>query len=431
MTLVDTDTQTLPSMDALVIRGGARLNGTVRVSGAKNAALPLMAATILAPGEHVLENCPSLMDTRTMARVLEHLGAKVRFEDHVCRVDTAPVRSAEAPYELVKTMRASIYVLGPLLARFGEVRVSLPGGCAWGPRPVDLHIKAMEKLGADVSIEQGYIVARAPGGLTGCHFPFEFVSVGATGNLLMASVLARGETVIENAALEPDITQLAEYLFQLGAEIEGIGTQTLRVRGVERLSPGRVRIVPDRIEAATFVAAGAIAGGPLRVEGVKLEDCEAAVRKIEETGAEIAIDGDAVIVDRRVRPRAVDVTTAPFPGFATDMQAQVMALLAIADGTSKITDTIYHDRFTHVPELVRLGADIRLEGNSAVIRGVDKLSGCPVMATDLRASAALVLAALVAKGETRISRIYHLDRGYERLDEKLAAAGAQITRIRE
>ena len=431
MTLVDTDTQTLPSMDALVIRGGARLNGTVRVSGAKNAALPLMAATILAPGEHVLENCPSLMDTRTMARVLEYLGAKVRFEDHVCRIDTSPVRSSEAPYELVKTMRASIYVLGPLLARFGEVRVSLPGGCAWGPRPVDLHIKAMEKLGAEVSIESGYIVARSPRGLTGCHFPFEFVSVGATGNLLMAAVLAKGETVIENAALEPDITQLAEYLFQLGSEIEGIGTSTLRVRGVDKLSPGRVRIVPDRIEAATFVAAGAIAGGPLRVEGVKLEDCEAAVRKIEATGAQITVEGDAITVDRHERPRAVDVTTAPFPGFATDMQAQVMALLSIADGTSKITDTIYHDRFTHVPELVRLGADIRLDGNSAIIRGVDKLSGCPVMATDLRASAALVLAALVAKGETRISRIYHLDRGYERLDEKLAAAGAQITRIRE
>jgi UDP-N-acetylglucosamine 1-carboxyvinyltransferase len=418
-------------MDALVIRGGARLNGTVRVSGAKNAALPLMAATILAPGEHVLENCPSLMDTRTMASVLEHLGAKVRFEDHVCRIDTAPVRSTVAPYELVKTMRASIYVLGPLLARFGEVRVSLPGGCAWGPRPVDLHIKAMEKLGAEVTIEQGYIVARAPRGLTGCRFRFEVVSVGATGNLLMAAVLAKGETVIENAALEPDITQLAEYLFQLGAEIEGIGTSTLRVRGVEKLSPGRVRIVPDRIEAATFVAAGAIAGGPLRVEGVKLEDCEAAVRKIEETGAEITIEGDVIIVDRRSRPRAVDVATAPFPGFATDMQAQVMALLAIADGTSTITDTIYHDRFTHVPELVRLGADIRLDRNSAVIKGVEQLSGCPVMATDLRASAALVLAALVARGETRISRIYHLDRGYERLDEKLAAAGAQITRIRE
>ena len=431
MTLVDSDTQTLPSMDALVIRGGARLNGTVRVSGAKNAALPLMAATILAPGEHVLENCPSLMDTRTMARVLEHLGAKVRFEDHACRIDTTSVRSAEAPYELVKTMRASIYVLGPLLARCGEVRVSLPGGCAWGPRPVDLHIKAMEKLGADVSIEQGYIVAKAPRGLSGCHFRFELVSVGATGNLLMAAVLAKGETVIENAALEPDITQLAEYLFQLGAEIEGIGTTTLRIRGVDKLSPGRVRIVPDRIEAATFVAAGAIAGGPLRVEGVKLEDCEAAVRKIEETGAEIVIDGDVITVDRRSRPRAVDVTTAPFPGFATDMQAQVMALLAIADGTSTITDTIYHDRFTHVPELVRLGADIRLDRNSAVIRGVERLSGCPVMATDLRASAALVLAALVARGETRISRIYHLDRGYERLDEKLAAAGAQITRIRE
>jgi len=431
LTLAVTDTQTLPSMDALVIRGGAPLQGTVRVSGAKNAALPLMAATLLAPGEHVLENCPSLQDTRTMATVLEHLGARVHFEDHVCRVDTGSVRSAEAPYELVKTMRASVYVMGPLLARFGEVRVSLPGGCAWGPRPVDLHIRAMEELGADVTVEHGYIVARAPRGLTGCRFAFDTVSVGATGNLLMAAVLAKGETVIENAALEPDITQLAEYLFQMGARIDGIGTTTLRVEGVDSLAPGRVRIIPDRIEAATFVAAGALVGGPLRVEGVVLEHCEAAVRKIEETGAHVTIEKSALVVERRSRPRAIEVTTAPFPGFATDMQAQVMALLSLADGTSTITDTIYHDRFTHVPELVRLGADIRLENNVAIVRGVEKLSGCPVMATDLRASAALVLAALVAEGETHISRIYHLDRGYERLDEKLAAAGARITRIRE
>ena len=289
----------------------------------------------------------------------------------------------------------------------------------------------MEELGADVTTEHGYIVARAPRGLTGCRFAFDTVSVGATGNLLMAAVLAKGETVIENAALEPDITQLAEYLFQMGARIDGIGTTTLRVEGVDSLAPGRVRIIPDRIEAATFVAAGALVGGPLRVEGVVLEHCEAAVRKIEETGAQVTIEKSALVVERRSRPRAIEVATAPFPGFATDMQAQVMALLSLADGTSTITDTIYHDRFTHVPELVRLGADIRLENNVAIVRGVEKLSGCPVMATDLRASAALVLAALVAEGETHISRIYHLDRGYERLDEKLAAAGARITRIRE
>ena len=425
-----TDTQA-PSMDAFVISGGRRLKGAIRVNGAKNAALPLMAATLITPGEHVLENCPSLMDTRTMARVLETLGARVRFEEHVCRIDTGTVNSVEAPYELVKTMRASFYVLGPLLARFGEARVSLPGGCAWGPRPVDLHVKAMERLGADVTIEHGYIVARAPRGLTGCRFRFDLVSVGATGNLLMAAALARGETVIENAALEPDITQLAEYLFQMGAEIGGIGTHRLTVRGVRSLAPGRVRIIPDRIEAATYLAAGAIAGGPLRVTGMEPAHCGAVIRTLEAGGATVTTEGDTVVVDRAGRPRAVDVTTAPFPGFPTDMQAQVMALLAIADGTSVLTDTVYHDRFTHVPELVRLGADVRLEGNVAVVKGVERLSGCPVMATDIRASAALVLAALVAEGETHLSRIYHLDRGYEKLDEKLAAAGAEIKRVRE
>lgn len=418
-------------MDTLLIRGGSRLSGTVTVSGAKNAALPLMAATLLAPGEHVLENVPSLQDTRTMTRVLETLGARVRFEDHVCRVDTTSVRTVEAPYELVKTMRASVYVLGPLLARFGEARVSLPGGCAWGPRPVDLHIRAMQELGAEVGVDRGYIVASAPRRLHGCRFAFESVSVGATGNLLMAAVLARGETVIENAALEPDITQLAEFLFQMGAEIEGIGTATLRVRGVESLSPGRARIIPDRIEAATFLAAGAIAGGPLTVENLEPDHVAATLHTLGETGAQVTTGDRSVTIDRRARPRSVNVTTSPFPGFPTDMQAQVMALLSIAEGTSMITDTVYHDRFTHVPELARLGADIRLDGNTAVVRGMERLSGCPVMATDIRASAALVLAGLVAEGETRISRIYHLDRGYERLDEKLASAGAEITRVRE
>jgi UDP-N-acetylglucosamine 1-carboxyvinyltransferase len=418
-------------MDAFVIQGGRRLRGTLHVGGAKNAALPLMAATLLTPGEHVLENVPSLEDTRTMARVLETLGARVVFEDHTCRIDTAGVRSVEAPYELVKTMRASIYVLGPLLARFGEARVSLPGGCAWGPRPVDLHIKAMERLGADVSVEHGYIVARAPKGLQGTRFLFDVVSVGATGNLLMAAVFAHGETRIENAALEPDIVQLAEALFQMGAEIEGIGTPTLTVRGVERLQPLSTRIIPDRIEAATFLAAGAIAGGPVRVTGMDPAHCGAVLATLEETGCAVTVDGAGVLVDRTRRPRAVNVTTSPFPGFPTDMQAQVMALLAIADGTSVITDTVYHDRFTHVAELSRLGADVRLEGNVAVVRGVERLSGCPVMATDIRASAALVVAALVADGETRISRIYHLDRGYERLEHKLAGAGAEIRRIRE
>jgi UDP-N-acetylglucosamine 1-carboxyvinyltransferase len=418
-------------MDAFLIRGGKPLTGAIPVSGAKNAALPLMAATLLSPGRHVLENVPRLQDTRTMARVLETLGARVDFTDHSCIVDSTDIRSVEAPYELVKTMRASIYVLGPLLARFGEAKVSLPGGCAWGPRPVDLHMLAMERLGAAVEVEHGYVLARAPQGLRGCHFTFEPVSVGATGNLLMACVLARGETVIENAALEPDITQLAEYLVAMGAEIEGIGTTTLRVRGVSGLAPARMRIIPDRIEAATFLAAGAMAGTGLAVTGLEPGHCEAAIEVLRRTGAEIQVAGDGATVTRPARPQALDVTTSPFPGFPTDVQAQIIALLALADGTSRVTDTVYSDRFTHVPELLRLGADIRLDGNTAIVTGVERLTGCPVMATDIRASAALVLAALVAEGETRISRIYHIDRGYESLDGKLVSAGADLTRIQE
>jgi UDP-N-acetylglucosamine 1-carboxyvinyltransferase len=418
-------------MDALVIKGGTPLEGTIKVGGAKNAALPLMSATLLAPGRHVLENVPRLQDTRTMARVLETLGAQVDFTDHKCVVDTSTVKSVEAPYELVKTMRASIYVLGPLLARFGEARVSLPGGCAWGPRPVDLHIKAMERLGAEVEIEHGYIVARAPKGLRGGNFAFEVVSVGATGNLLMAAALAHGETVIENVAQEPDICQLADFIVSMGGQIDGIGTPTLKVRGVDFLEPMPIRIIPDRIEAATYVAAGAMMGDPLRVTDLEPAHCQAAIEIIRQTGAEIEMEGKDVLVRRAGRPRAVDVVTNPYPGFPTDMQAQVMALLTTADGTSKITDTIYRDRFTHVPELVRLGAEIERDDNVVTVKGVEKLSGCPVMATDIRASAALVLAALIAEGETRISRIYHLDRGYEKLEEKFAGVGAKVTRISE
>lgn len=430
MAATATLTRTSP-MDAFLIRGGSRLRGTIPVSGAKNAALPLMAATLLAPGRHVLENVPRLQDTRTMARVLETLGARVEFTDHTCIVDSTEIRSLEAPYELVKTMRASIYVLGPLLARFGEARVSLPGGCAWGPRPVDLHLLTMERLGATVEVEHGYVVARAPLGLKGCHYTFDVVSVGATGNLLMAAVLARGETLIENAALEPDITQLAEYLVTMGAEIEGIGTPTLQVRGVSELRPARMRIIPDRIEAATFLAAGAMMGDGLIVSGLDPGHCEAAIEVLRATGASIQSGKDTATVTRPPRPRALDVMTSPFPGFPTDMQAQIIALLALADGTSRVTDTVYRDRFTHVPELARLGANIRLEDNVAIVQGVERLTGCPVMATDIRASAALVLAALVAEGETRVSRIYHIDRGYESLDEKLVSVGADLTRVRE
>ena len=419
-------------MDALLIHGGNPLAGEVRISGAKNAALPILTASLLTAEPLRLGNVPHLKDISTMLALLGHMGVRVTLDDknHVTLCGES-IPHKEAPYEMVKTMRAAILVLGPTLARFGEARVSLPGGCAWGPRPVDLHVKAMERLGADVAVEHGYIVARAPHGLTGCHFLFDLVSVGATGNLLMAAALARGETVIENAALEPDITQLAEYLFQMGADIAGIGTNRLTVRGVRVLTPGRARIIPDRIEAATYLAAGAVAGGPLTVTGMDAAHCGAVLRTLADAGVEArAVGADTVVVDRSRRPRAVDVTTAPYPGFPTDMQAQIMALLALADGASVVTDTVYHDRFTHVPELARLGADIRLEGNVAVVKGVEKLSGCPVMATDIRAGAGIVLAALAAEGETRVSRVYHLDRGYEQLDEKLAAAGADIRRVR-
>ncbi len=417
-------------MDALVIQGGRPLDGRVAVSGAKNAALPVMAATLLAPGVHRLRNCPHLVDTRTFGRVLETLGAKISFGAGECTIDTTNVSNFEAPYDLVKTMRASIYVLGPLLARFGSARVSLPGGCAWGPRPVNLHLQGLEAMGAQLEIEHGYIVGRDVK-LTGAPFHFDVVSVGATAQLLMAATLAEGTTVLENVAIEPDITVLGEVLTACGARIEGLGTRRIVIQGVKSLKPIDTTIIADRIEAATFAAAAAMTGGTITLEHVTPDHFEAALNKLEETGCTVVREADEVTVSGRGRPRAVDVTTAPFPGFPTDMQAQMMAVAAIADGTSVITDTIYLDRFTHVPELGRMGADIELKGNVAVVKGVERLSGAPVMATDLRASAALALAALVAEGETKISRIYHLDRGYERFDEKLTALGARVERIRE
>jgi len=424
-------------MDCLVIQGGRPLSGHVQVSGAKNAALPLLAATLLAPGEHVLTRVPKLADTHTMVRVLEALGAKVRWDDGKLRIDTSTCASVEAPYELVRTMRASVYVLGPLLARFGRARVSLPGGCAWGPRPVDLHIKGMEALGATIEIDEGYIVATAPGGkaaghktggLRGTRFAFPISSVGATGNLLMAAVLARGITIIDNAAIEPEITQLAEYLVAMGAVIEGVGTTHLEIEGVESLQPGRVEVIADRIEAATYLVAGAISLGDVTITDSRPGHLAASLGALEATGSRITIEGRNVTLQSSGRPRAADLVTAVYPGFATDMQAQMMALATVADGVSTITDTIYLDRFSHAPELARMGADIRVEGNVATVHGRERLKGAPVMATDLRASAALVLAGLAAEGETRVSRIYHLDRGYEALADKLAALGAAIER---
>ena len=422
--------RTTQPMDALIIQGGRPLEGRVTVSGAKNAALPVMAATLLTPGVHVLRNVPSLADTRTMGRVLEKLGARIEFTDHECRIDTTDVSSLEAPYDLVRTMRASIYVLGPMLARFGSARVSLPGGCAWGPRPVNLHLEGLNAMGAQLEIEHGYIVAKDVK-LQGAMIRHETVSVGATAQLMMAATLAEGTTVIEGAAIEPDITVLGEVLVRCGARIEGLGSRTVAVHGVRSLTPIDTTIIPDRIEAATFLAAAAITGGSVTLEQCEPEHIRASVEKLQEAGCEVHSAGKKVTISGPVRPGAVTVVTQPYPGFPTDMQAQMMALCSIADGESLITDTIYLDRFTHVPELARLGADIRLDHNVATIRGVRSLSGAPVMATDIRASAALVLAALVAEGETRISRIYHLDRGYEALDQKLVKLGASVRRVKE
>ncbi len=421
---------TTQPMDALVIQGGRPLDGCIAASGAKNAALPVMAATLLAPGQHVLRNVPSLADTRTMARVLEQLGAHVEFHDHVCRIDTTDIASLEAPYDLVRTMRASIYVLGPLLARCGAARVSLPGGCAWGPRPVNLHIEGLDAMGARLEIEHGYIVGKDVK-LRGAHIRHETVSVGATAQLMMAATLAEGTTVIDGAALEPDITVLGEVLVRCGARIAGLGSRTVTVHGVKTLAPIDTTIIPDRIEVATFLAAAAITGGSVTVEQCEPEHLRASIETLTRAGCDIHAGEHEVKISGPVRPAPVQVTTQPYPGFPTDMQAQIMALCSIADGESVITDTIYLDRFTHVPELARLGADIRLDHNVATIRGVVRLQGAPVMATDIRASAALVLAALVAEGETRISRIYHLDRGYEALDQKLATLGASVRRVKE
>ena len=418
------------SMDALIIRGGRRLSGRVEISGAKNAALPVMAATLLIPAVHTLRNVPLLADTRTMARVLEQLGARVEFRGHACRIDTSSVTKVEAPYDLVRTMRASIYVLAPLLARFGQARVSLPGGCAWGPRPVNLHLEAMNAMNANLEIDHGYIMGRDVH-LKGASIVHENVSVGATAQILMAAVLAEGTTTIDNAALEPDITALADILVACGARVEGIGTRRMTIHGVKHLNPIDATIIPDRIEAATFLAAAAITHGSITLERCEAGHMAAAIHQLEVLGCELLPGNREVTISGPVRPGAANVTTLPYPGFPTDMQAQMMAVLAIADGDSTITDTVYLDRFTHVPELQRLGAKIRLEGNAAHIRGVERLQGAPVMATDIRASAALVLAALAAEGETRISRIYHLDRGYENLTEKLQKLGASVERISE
>lgn len=443
-------------MDKFLIKGGKPLNGTVVISGAKNAALPIIAAALLTTDNVTLHNIPKLRDIDTMMQLLTQMGATVSskswalaqptnsrlgqgptnqngiHDQDVCIQMPSIKQPLVAPYDLVKTMRASILVLGPLLARFGQVDVSLPGGCAIGSRPVDLHVKALSAMGADIKIENGFIRATSPNGrLTGKVIIFDTVTVTGTENVLMAATLASGKTLIKNAAREPEIVDLADFLIQMGAKITGAGTSIIEVEGVESLSGGTYSIMPDRIEAGTFLAAGAITGGKATVTSVRPDHLLSLLCKFEEAGASLSLGENWVTLDMHgKRPQAVDISTAPYPGVATDMQAQFMAMNTVAEGNSTIIENIFENRFMHVHELQRMGASIRINGNMAVITGVPKLTGAPVMATDLRASAGLILAGLVAEHETTVDRIYHVDRGYERIEEKLSSLGADITRIK-
>ena len=417
-------------MDKLIVSGGARLDGRIAISGAKNAALPILAGTLLASEPVELSNVPHLRDVTTMLSLLQRMGVEVTVDERMrITVDAGAVNERTAPYDLVKTMRASILVLGPLLARFGEAHVSLPGGCAIGARPVNLHVNGLVQMGADIEIDAGYIRARA-GRLTGARIVFDVVTVTGTENLMMAAALANGTTVLENAACEPEVVDLADFLISLGAKIGGAGTATITVEGVETLGGTSHAVMPDRIETGTYLVAGAITGGRVRLTRTRAAYLDAVVAKLEEAGATFRFGDDWIELDMRERrPRAVDIRTAPHPAFPTDMQAQFCALNSIAEGTATVTETVFENRFMHVHELRRMGADIRLEGHTAVIRGVDALNAAPVMATDLRASAGLVLAGLVASGETLVDRIYHVDRGYEGIEEKLRQLGATIRRV--
>jgi len=414
-------------MDKFVINGGNELNGTIRVSGAKNAVLPVMAAALLAEGKSVIRNVPDLRDTRTMAKLLSIIGAEVVFENGVMEIDASGANNPEAPYELVKTMRASFYALGPLTARFGRAKISLPGGCAWGPRPVDLHLKGIEALGAKVTLDDGYINTKADR-LKGATIKLAVSSVGATGNLLMAAATADGETVIENAAMEPEIVCLTDFLNRMGADISGRGTDMLRIMGVDRLQAADMDVIPDRIEAGTYLVAAVAVGGDVTVDGAEPEHLKAIIDKLKESGANVDINGKKISVSSEGGLKATDVNTEVYPGYPTDMQAQWIALMSTASGKSVVTDTIYKDRFTHVAELVRLGVDVTLKGNSALVQGVKNLRGAPVMSTDIRASASLIIAGLMAEGRTDLHRIYHIDRGYDNIEKKLRGIGADISR---
>ncbi len=418
-------------MDRFRIQGGARLEGEVATSGSKNAALPALAACLLTADPVTLGRIPPVRDIRTMTRLLEHAGAEVESSpDGVVRVRAASIAEPEAPYDLVKTMRASSLVLGPLVARAGRARVSLPGGCAIGARPINLHVAALEQLGAGIAQEFGYIEATAPNGLRGAAVQFDRITVTGTEDVLMAAVLAEGETVIENAAREPEVADLAALLAKMGAQIEGAGTSTIRVRGVARLHGAEHEIIPDRIEAGTFLIAGAITGGDVTVNGCEPDHLKALAAKLRQCSVEIAEAGpSAMRVRGGGRPHSADMTTEEYPGFATDLQAQYMALMTQADGISIIRETIFENRFMHAQELARMGANIRIEGRQAIVAGPRELTGATVIASDLRASASLVLAALAARGETVVDRVYHIDRGYERIEEKLAGLGARIERV--
>jgi len=416
-------------MDRLRITGGLPLRGEARVSGAKNAALPILCGALLATDTLEIDNVPHLHDVATTLALLGRMGARCERDGDRVSIDASPVATPEAPYELVRTMRASILVLGPLLARFGEARVALPGGCAIGQRPVDQHIKGLQAMGAQIAIEHGDVVARARR-LKGARIVTDMVTVTGTENLMMAATLADGETIIENAAREPEVVDLANALVAMGARIEGAGSDRIAIQGVERLHGGAHRVMADRIEAGTFLCAAAATRGEIVLTGAEPATMDATLEKLREMGAQIECGADTVRLRMARRPRAVNLRTAPYPGFATDMQAQFMAADCVAEGAGVITETIFENRFMHVLELQRLGADITIEGNTAIVRGVPALSGARVMATDLRASAGLVIAGLVAEGETVVDRIYHLDRGYERMEDKLAGLGARIERLK-
>jgi UDP-N-acetylglucosamine 1-carboxyvinyltransferase len=417
-------------LDKLLIDGGATLSGKITISGAKNAALPILAGTLLATKPVTVRNVPHLKDVTTTIALLQTMGVQITIDDQLnIEVDASNVTKLEAPYDLVKTMRASILVLGPLVARFGRADVSLPGGCAIGARPVNLHVAGLQAMGAEVNVENGFIKARAER-LKGAHIVFDVVTVTGTENLLMAAVLADGETVLENAAREPEVADLASFLSGMGAKIEGAGTGTITIQGVESLGGTEHSVLPDRIETGTYLVGAAMTGGHIRVENTAPELLEAVLIKLGEAGAQITVGDDWIELDMHgKRPQSVDIRTAPYPAFPTDMQAQFCAMNAVADGVGTVTETIFENRFQHVLELQRMGADIRIEGNTAICKGVDKLTAAPVMATDLRASASLVLAGLAAEGQTLVDRIYHVDRGYERIEEKLLQLSATIRRV--